>query len=154
MKVIRAEYKQKSSDVAASGGIGWELLGKRKLAGTWRANKKRKLAGERDEVLAPYEALNFAIDSKLAALDNIKLQLSNFVAQVQTEERVAKQTARASANGAKASKARNGKVFCPQCGMQVESGDRFCRTCGHNLSPEADPPPSPTTYPPGHLGDK
>lgn len=28
----------------------------------------------------------------------------------------------------------NTKVFCSQCGTEAKSGDRFCRSCGHNLS--------------------
>ena len=26
------------------------------------------------------------------------------------------------------------KVFCAQCGVEAKSGDRFCRSCGHDLS--------------------
>ncbi|MEM8778080.1 MAG: zinc ribbon domain-containing protein [Cyanobacteria bacterium P01_G01_bin.49] len=26
------------------------------------------------------------------------------------------------------------KKFCPQCGNKVQSGDRFCSNCGHNLA--------------------
>lgn len=26
------------------------------------------------------------------------------------------------------------KVFCSQCGKEAKSGDRFCRSCGHELS--------------------
>ena len=34
--------------------------------------------------------------------------------------------------------------FCPQCGARAASGDRFCSTCGLNLTciPRPVPPPS------------
>ena len=32
------------------------------------------------------------------------------------------------------SKTTASKTFCSQCGTEAKNGDRFCRSCGHNLS--------------------
>ena len=32
------------------------------------------------------------------------------------------------------SKTKVSKIFCSQCGVEAKSGDRFCRSCGHDLS--------------------
>ncbi len=32
------------------------------------------------------------------------------------------------------SKSTVSKTFCSQCGIEAKNGDRFCRSCGHNLS--------------------
>jgi phage shock protein C len=31
-------------------------------------------------------------------------------------------------------------IFCTACGVKIEEQDRFCRQCGQNLKPGAEPP--------------
>ncbi len=38
--------------------------------------------------------------------------------------------------GAQTRKGERHDAYCPHCGKGVESGDRFCRRCGHHLSPK------------------
>jgi hypothetical protein len=62
MKTIRADYRQKMSTAASTSSTVVSLFGKRKLAGSLRAEEKRRLAGQRDRVLEPHQAVKLMID--------------------------------------------------------------------------------------------
>lgn len=79
MKTIRAEYQQKMSTAASTSSGILTLFGQRKMAGTIRADQKRRLGQERDRALQPYQSINLQIDHLLVQLDSVKLQIDEFI---------------------------------------------------------------------------
>jgi hypothetical protein len=124
MKMIRTEYREKSSTAGGGLSVAATLFGKKKLAGSIRASAKRGLAKERENVLAPYEKLKLDIDSLLTKLDSLKMQLESYIKREKTKERTAK--------GVPKSK-ETSEVFCPRCGSAISSNHEFCPKCGQKL---------------------
>jgi hypothetical protein len=118
MKAVRAEYRDRIG--SAGQGVGNALLqltaGKR-TAGKFRAEEKRRLRGERDRKLQPYQQVKLMIDDFMTQTADAKRRLDDFIAEAKAEEEASEG---------------NGK-FCPQCGHSVDVDDKFCRECGQKL---------------------
>jgi hypothetical protein len=131
MKTIRAEYQQRSSSAAAGSSAVMSLLGKRKLAGSLRADEKRRLSVERDRKLAPYDNVKLTIDDLLTQMEGGKTQLGEFIEEAKAEAQAAKVTS----DGRKpVTPAKTSTKFCKQCGKAVGMSDKFCRDCGTRLA--------------------
>lgn len=124
MKTIRAGYREKSANAGEGLSTVVSLLGKRKLAGSIRADAKRRLKREREQVLAPYEKIKLEIDNLLTKLDRLKMQIDEYIQNVKTKSESAKVALKSKAKS---------KAFCPRCGDEINSSDKFCRNCGKKL---------------------
>ena len=129
MKQIRAEYQSKVANAGSGIATAFSLFGKRKVAGSIRADSKRAMRDERDRVLAPYDNVKGRIDNVIHQLDSVKLQLEQRVAETKAEREASKPAPRTS----KPKASPKGDQFCTQCGAGVGSSDRFCRECGSKL---------------------
>lgn len=79
IKVIRAEYSQRTSSAGSAGSTVLSVFGKPKLAGSWKAAAKANLRTKQNAVLEPYNSLKQEIDDQLLQLDSIKIQCDEFI---------------------------------------------------------------------------
>lgn len=130
MKMIRAEYRERSSNAAATSSAVFSLLGKRKVAGQLRADEKRRLSQERDNILRPYEGVKLTIDDLLVQMDGVKGRLKSYIEQAKAEAQAQKaEIAKQKANKSRISNAK----FCPDCGLKISRSAKFCSECGHRF---------------------
>lgn len=92
MKDIRANYRNERGGAASTSSALVTAFGKRKLAGQMRADAKRQLSREEEQVLKPYEQLKLIIDNQLIQLDTAKGKLDAFINGIKVEEQTAKQS--------------------------------------------------------------
>jgi hypothetical protein len=74
MKSIRSEYKERRTKAGEGFSGVLTLVGQRKLAGSVRADAKRQMTKERDQVLVQYDKVKLHIDSLLTQLNRLKIQ--------------------------------------------------------------------------------
>lgn len=130
MKKIRAEYREKSSTAAAGSSTLVGIFGAKKLAGSLRANEKRRLIVERDRKLKSYEKLKFRIDDFLIQIDNTKSKLEEYMDRTKSEEKIQRKTPRTTET--KSGGIQTGR-FCAQCGANIGKNDKFCTQCGSQI---------------------
>ncbi|MBU7023450.1 MAG: zinc-ribbon domain-containing protein [Theionarchaea archaeon] len=124
MKSIRAEYKERRMKAGESFSGVLSLVGQRKLAGSARADAKRQVTKERNQMLVQYDKIKLHIDSLLTQLNRLKMQLADYIQNAKTEEKELKEDRR---------KEEDTKSVCPHCGIPVHSSDNFCPSCGQSL---------------------
>lgn len=79
IKTIRAQFAQRIASAAqtTSGILG--LMGKKGMAGSIRADEKRRLKREQDRILQPYLALKLAIDTQILELNKTKAEIDGII---------------------------------------------------------------------------
>jgi hypothetical protein len=80
-KEIRAQYQDRQASAGETTSAFASLFGKRKLAGSIRADAKRNVARQRDQQLAPYAKIKLWIDNIIVQVDGMKLQLKSYLQQ-------------------------------------------------------------------------
>lgn len=95
LKEIRAHYRQQSSNAASKSSTVVEIFGKRKLAGQMRADAKRQLRYNRDQIIQPYENIKLTIDDLLTQLNSAKGQINSFIGEIKAEEQAKKEATEA-----------------------------------------------------------
>ena len=86
---------------------------------------------------APYEKLTHTVETLLAGLDRLKVQLGTYM-QTKTDKKpteVVQPQKEQSRPFPQPDRETIGvtKEFCPQCGSVIEPEDKFCSTCGQRL---------------------
>ena len=118
VKQIRHTYADKAAN-AGQGTAGlFTLFGKRKMAGSIRADAKRSVNRERDAMIAAYERVKLTVDDLLNQTAGVKAEMEAFIAEQKAE-------------AAQATPRKGG--FCPQCGAKVRKSDKYCAECGTQL---------------------
>ncbi|MEW8051467.1 MAG: zinc-ribbon domain-containing protein [Candidatus Thiodiazotropha sp.] len=123
IKTIRSEYRDKIANAGSVVGGAFSLFGKRGLGGSIRADAKRGMTRERDDVIAPYEELKLLIDNFIHSIDDVKNQLSKYI---QEAKEVDSQNKITSSNNASSR-------FCTSCGAKAAKSHKFCSQCGAEL---------------------
>lgn len=80
IKAIRMRYQQQMPTAGAGTSTVFSLFGKRKVAGSIRADAKRQLAAKRDREIGGYEQVKAMIDDLLLQLDRAKVTVQEFIA--------------------------------------------------------------------------
>jgi hypothetical protein len=80
-KEIRAQYQDRLTNAGATPSNFASLFGKRKLAGSIRADAKREVSRQRDQQLALYAKIKLSIDDFIVQMDGAKLQLRGYLQQ-------------------------------------------------------------------------
>jgi uncharacterized OB-fold protein len=124
IKGIRASYQHRMSSPAPIASTVFSLFGKRKLAGSIRADTRRALRIDLDKSIAPYEQVKMMIDDLLLQLDGARRQITQFIQQNKTSQRVPG-----------SSRTQNAGVYCSSCGASMGLSDRFCPQCGTHRTP-------------------
>ena len=96
-------------------------MGSKSTGSSLRAQAKRAKRNERDKVLKPYDEVKFMIDGLINGLDRGKVQIQRFIEETKAEEKNTKEA------GLEAG------PLCPGCGTEIDTKDKFCRSCGHKL---------------------
>lgn len=81
MKVIRQQYQQQMPSAGSGASSVLTLFGKRKAAGSIRADAKRHVAADRDRALSDYEAVKQTVDGLLVQMESAKLSFQQFIEQ-------------------------------------------------------------------------
>lgn len=80
VKTIRMRYQQQMPAAGAGTSTVFSLFGKRKVAGSIRADAKRQLAAKRDREIGGYEQVKATIDDLLLQLDRAKVTVQQYIA--------------------------------------------------------------------------
>jgi hypothetical protein len=81
IKQIRLDYQEKMKWQATGASLVPSLFGKRGLAGRARADVKRSVVNERDQVIREYQQVKITIDDLLVQLEKAKLQFLQYIEQ-------------------------------------------------------------------------
>lgn len=79
MKVIRQQYQQQMPNAGSGASSVLTLFGKRKAAGSARADAKRQLSAARDRSLSDYEAVKLTVDDLLVQMERAKLSFQLYI---------------------------------------------------------------------------
>ena len=80
-------------------GGALSLFGKRGLGGSIRADSKRAMTQERNNVIAPYENLKLIIDNYIHSIDNAKKEIDDFIIELKSQEQLEKPSKANTKNG-------------------------------------------------------
>jgi len=81
IKTIRLQYQQQRSGAGSGAAAIFTLFGKRKVAGSIRADAKRQLSAQQDKEIASYEQVKATIDNLLIQLDRAKIAVQQYIAE-------------------------------------------------------------------------
>ena len=132
IKGIRAEYRDKIANAGSLVGGAFSLFGKRGMGGNIRADAKRVMTRERDDVIGPYDHLKLLIDDYIHSIDNSKVEIDGWVQQLKSEEAEEKKAKSNSSLTSANSKSGVGR-FCGACGAKAAKSHKFCTQCGQKL---------------------
>ncbi len=80
IKAIRAQFTQRMVSAAQTTSGILSVFGRKGMAGSIRADEKRRLKQEQDRILQPYLVLKLAIDSQILEYDKTKAQIDGMIA--------------------------------------------------------------------------
>ena len=123
IKEIRAGYRDKIANAGSIVDGAFSLFGKRGLGGSIRADSKRAMTQERNNVIAPYENLKLIIDNYIHSIDNAKKEIDDFIIELKSQEQLEKPSKANTKNGR----------FCGSCGARAAKSHKFCTQCGAKL---------------------
>ncbi len=132
MKLIRSSFTSQKATVQA-GFLA--SLGGARVAGRTRALKREKLRQQQVSKVTPYEYINRLSDEALTRMDNLKIQIQEWIAH--NPEVVT--SARRSQQVVEPSQENRADMSCSKCGTSNPVGNRFCENCG---TPLFEPPES------------
>jgi hypothetical protein len=81
IKQIRMNYQQQMPNAGAGASAVFSIFGKRKVAGSIRADSKRQLAAQRDQEIGGYERVKATIDDLLLQIDRAKLTIQQYITE-------------------------------------------------------------------------